>query len=508
MNHRLGVLTLVSLLVLCPPTSIAGEDDWIHKGVAPSFLEIYLKKFPPKLSEKAIVVSPMVLKDDPSFKPIGMKDLPEFSDDIEAKVTKSGKVHLNGLVSTINYEEFKAREAEGGQKIVLPKELTGFKKDISARLYLQPGRAPLAIPLLGFGMLAESKAAQTYQADLYHAGNHVLCTDSIVTNGMNDATGLGVAGNAIAEAATTGKLIDSFLSMKDPKTGAFYRQRVSSVRLLGTSWGGIISMHVLRLPQAAQWPIDRALIVSIPLDLRETSQVLDKYHREDRNRTGILQLAKLAGGYTPRRDQPDEQECCWMRAGVGYVFHGDLALLAQNNIKRYSPELMERFEAFERDAEVQQIRKELEEQRKSRHDTEKRSLEERKSKLGDKEYDRLKDELSEAQKSENDYAQRKLSDLRDWSFKHYVFLLARPYWALDGDIADIGRLSVLLQGAPNFVQVVVAEDDPLNSPAVLNDIKSRYSAPQLLLLPHGGHLGFNGTKWFQAMAGKFFAFKP
>ena len=62
-----------------------------------------------------------------------------------------------------------------------------------------------------------------------------------------------------------------------------------------------------------------------------------------------------------------------------------------------------------------------------------------------------------------------------------------------------------MKGAPNFVQIVIAEDDPLNEPEDVEDLKREIKAPQLLLLPYGGHLGFSGTQWFKTMMAKFFA---
>lgn len=501
-NQYFQALVFVALLCI---QGNAAEDDFLHRGVPPSFLEIYLKQFPPVLSQKAFVSKPIELPDDPTFKPVGLEVLPSLADDMEVKATKTGKVHANGLLATINYEEFQKREASGCKHISIPKELTGFQKDIRACLYLQPGKAPLAVPLLGFGMLADGKSAQTYQADLFKAGNHVLCTDSIVTNTMNECTGHGVAGNPVAEAEVTGKIIDAFLKMTDAESKKTFRETVSSVRLLGTSWGGIISMHVLRLPQAKTWPIDRSLILSIPINLKTTAFRLDQFQREDRNRTSIFQLAKLHKGYTPRENDPNEEENTWMRAGIGFVFHGDLGILAKSNIKRYSPELLDNLKTFEAaDAQIR-LRRQYEEEMLARHKAEELELEKKKDSLDNDRYSALKSDLKEKHKAESDYSKRSMTDLKDWSFKHYVFLLARTFWGLNGDLTDAVRLSDLLKGVPNFTQVIISADDPLNDPAEVSALREQYKEPQLIVLPHGGHLGYNGTAWLQSMMSRFFA---
>ena len=108
---------------------------------------------------------------------------------------------------------------------------------------------------------------------------------------------------------------------------------------------------------------------------------------------------------------------------------------------------------------------------------------------------------------ERDYSQRKLSSLSDWSFKHFIFLLARPYWRIAGDISDIGNATVLLKGVPNWVQVVIAADDPLNDPRDVEALRAALPPTNLTILPHGGHLGFNGTQWFQALMDKFYSAK-
>ena len=61
-----------------------------------------------------------------------------------------------------------------------------------------------------------------------------------------------------------------------------------------------------------------------------------------------------------------------------------------------------------------------------------------------------------------------------------------------------------MEGTPPWVQVVVADDDPLNLPSELISLKERVKEPQLLVLPHGGHLGFGGTKWVAALLANYF----
>lgn len=502
---RRACLGLIACCSVYLSSSVSGiEVDDYFKDVPPSNLEIFVRQHPPNY-ERKIRNEPIKLKDDSAFTPVRISDLPDLSRDMETKVTKSGKLTRNGLLSTINASEFLARRIDDPGTITIPKSATGFEKDLEATLLMQRGEAPLAVPILGFGMLRDGKMAQAYIHDLFLAGNHVLCTDSIVTIKMNEITGHGVAGNTVAEARVTGLIIDAFLKMANPSTGETYARQVKSVRLLGTSWGGVILMHILRLPRANQWPIDRALVVSAPLNLSTTAMRLDKFHREDRNRTGILELAKLQDGYTPRHSRIRPEELIWMRAGLGYIFHGDLALIAENNAYRYTPKLVKWLKSFEKDEETAATRKKLALAMKERHKQARAMLAAQKGKIKKKKrYKRLELDLYEKHKSDWDYFNRRLSDFSGWSFKHYIFLLAKPYWKVEGDASALVRMHALLEGTPNFVQYVISTDDPLNDPGELTELTDTYSEPKILVLPDGGHLGITGTQWFQALMKKFF----
>jgi hypothetical protein len=81
------------------------------------------------------------------------------------------------------------------------------------------------------------------------------------------------------------------------------------------------------------WPIDRVLIVP---HQPATPPCCSTNISEDRNRTSIFQRLNSTG--FARQGQSQSAET-WMRAGVGYAFHGDLTKLAEENMKRYMPDL-------------------------------------------------------------------------------------------------------------------------------------------------------------------------
>lgn len=493
--HRLVLASIACIAAACGAADVPGPE---------SGLDLYLRLNQPNPGE-VIPVPPLEFENNPNFKPITMSDLPDFQQDMEERCTKSGKCHSCGLLSTINYDRYEPRKIDGERKVIIPKSNTEFKADLEVRMFWQRGKAPLAVTLLGFGMASDERNARAWQADLYRAGNHVLSFDSLIRNNMNRVTGHGAAGNILEEGRLTARIINAFLSTRDPETGGTYRDRVSSVRLLGTSYGGNIALQTMREGSAVLWPLDRVLIVSTPVDFLHTTTLFDKYYHEDRTRFGKLSLARLLHGFTPDSADPNDKELSLMRAGIGYSFHGDFAAMAKDNMERYMPQLKQHLREFEESQECARHRKEQLALLEASYDAERKSIQAQKGQLGSKEYNALKDDCDARYNSQKDHVKKKLDDPNHWTFKTYFSLLCNPYWEAKGDYSDFGRLKKLMEGAPNFVQVVIAEDDPLNNPEDLAELKQSLKEPQLLLLPHGGHLGFNGTQWFQALMAKFFA---
>jgi predicted alpha/beta-fold hydrolase len=455
--------------------------------------------------EAARPLDPITLPDAPDFTPIAPADLPDFGAELETQVSKCGRVNTNGLLATINYCEFnKTKPCAKEEIVVLAPEDTQFAKPVRVRAFFHGGKAPLAVTLLGFAEPADDRLARAWQAYLFDAGCHVLSFDSVILNQMNEASSHGVAGNVIEEAQVAAAIVDGFLKCKD-RDGAVLRDRVSSVRLLGTSYGGTLALQTLRLPQARSWPVDRVLIVSTPVNMTTAARRLDKFAREDRPRWGILKMAKLLNGYTPPREQPTPEDESLMRAGIGYCFHGDLHTLAKSNISRYDPDLLERLLKWQENPEQRKMQKEMQEIVKQKQQDELAQLEKLRDREG--EYRRAKEELNAKHKAQDIAAKFKPSDIGTWNFQDYVFLLLKPYWKMKRGTELAVTLGDLLKGAPNFVQVVIAADDPLNEPQEVAELRKKIPAPQLIVLPHGGHLGFTGTKWCQTLVGKLFQAK-
>jgi predicted alpha/beta-fold hydrolase len=392
------------------------------------------------------------------FQPPGWSDLPDFKAELEEKLTKTGRVHTNGLVATINAEEFKEQKVEGEQKVKLRKEKTGFREDFEIRVVWRDEPAPLAVVLLGFYGKSDEKLARHWQGLLHEAGCHVAVFDSVFRGNCNKRLGQGVPGNLVQEAAVVTKIVEFLLEYQGEEDPKPVRDRVTSVRLLGTSYGGALALHVCQEPQARKWPLDRLLVLSAPVKLSTAAALVDKYHREDRPKFQ-QSLMKLVGGYTPDKDQPSPKEESLIRAGIAYAFYDDLRNALSKSEELYLPDVRKPF---------------------------KRTEEEVKEKTG-------KD------------PDRKLSDFDDWTFDDFVKWMCAPHWKTTAEqIWTKGDLEPLLAQAPAFAQAVLTADDPLNRAEETAALRQAVQEPRLLVLPHGGHLGYCGTEWVRALVTKTF----
>lgn len=443
----------------------------------------------------------------PVFQPVPFSALPDFSKEVEERATKKGLVHNHGLVATINYKEFDKRKLKM-QEWKLPVSATGFKEDVKVQIALQPGRAPLAVALLGFAMKPDGKVAQAWAHDLHGAGCHVLTFDSVFCPELNCCVGHGVAGHLHAEAEIVVKLVDAALIQKIEGAERL-RERVSSVRILGGSYGGALALNVLNLPRAQEWPVDRTLLLSPPVRMRTAASTLDRYYRDDLPLFGPS-LMKLLDGYTPAHDQPTPREESLMRAGIAYDFLGTLTEILKDNEKRYLPGTLAQFAESDSNANAEQRRKIEEEILKGRQ---KRQLEDLKLQFpgfdNDKAvkvaYEQARKDMDDRHKAEKEAVRRTLANPDHWGFQDYVNYLCAPAWKKDAEgIWICGDLDKHLSEAPPFVQVVMAQDDPLNDPEELANLRKLVAEPALLVLPHGGHLGYCGTKWFQELIKKTF----
>jgi len=429
------------------------------------------------------------------FKLPSLADLPKFMDEVEHAETKKGKVHENGLVATVNFEQFKLPKKASNfelEELYLPDDLTHFQKELKIHVALQPGKAPLAVFLNGFYGKEDDKLSEAAERYLFEAGCHVLTIRSIFRNDMNEITGHGAAGNVRKDAEAIATMIDTFLiSHKDGRPT--FRELTTSVRVLGISYGGYLALNLAKLPQAKSWPIDRTLVLGSPVKLQTAAANLDRFQREDRPRH-VQSLLKLIDGFTPSKDQPDEEEESLMRAGIAYTFYGELSNIVSHNEESYKPGLCELFKFQEKARENE--RKAAIKVLETRFEADTKALDA----AGGPDVKKQKKALEARFKCEKADVERCLSNSSGWTFTEYATQLCAPAWKTDpAELWKFGDLNELLEGAPAYVQAVVPLDDPLNKKEETAALLAKFPEPKVLAIPHGGHLGFMGTQWVRAL---------
>ena len=343
----------------------------------------------------------------------------------------------DGLYATVTaMQSFKKPELRDEKKFIL-KHIDGFKKEMPVRVLLQPEPAPLAVIFLGLTSRSKDPLARLWQSQLFEAGCHVLVFDSMFRSSFNEKSGHGVAGHMEMEAWLAANIIRAFLD--HPEVSG----KVTKVGLVGTSYGGILALNFAKLAKEGRVKVvpDRVLVFSPPVSMQISAMILDKFYDEDRRKHGLLEMFKLKGA-EPQFGKPVPFSQSLMRAGIGYVFHEDLADAVACSKSLYNFELPEP----------------------------------------------PKDE-----KKANDKNQRQ--------FVRFIEQVVYPYWqknkrvnALE-DLWAYGDLYKLLQAAPDSVHCVLTADDPLNDPILLKYIQRDIPHSKLTVLPCGGHLGYVGCKW-------------
>ncbi len=348
----------------------------------------------------------------------------------------------NGLYATITaMESFKKPDIKNERKFKL-RDIEGFRKEVEVRALLQDGPAPLVIIFLGLATKSKDPLARLWQAQLYEAGNSVMCFDSVFRASFNQRSCHGVAGNIEAEAIVAAKVIGAFLEHPE------VRDKTTKIGLVGASYGGMLALNFAKLAKEGRIRIqpERVLVFSPPISMKTSAVLLDKYYDEDRQKAGIFDLLEMSGHkpVAPGKKIPFSES--QMRAGIGYVFHDDL-----DDAVKCSKDVY-KFELPKKDGD----------------DKNKRC------------FTRFIEEVV----------------FPYWKDRSGVKSL--------DDLWECGNLAKLLNACDSNVHAIIAVDDPLNDPVLLKYVKRDVPAEKLTVLPRGGHLGFIGCTWARERVLKLF----
>ena len=342
----------------------------------------------------------------------------------------------DGLYATVTSMTcFKKPDVKDEKKIKL-RDVLGFKKDMEVRAVLQDGPAPLAVIFLGLASKSKDPLARLWQPQLPEAGAHVLVFDSVFRPSFNQRSCHGVAGNVEMEAYLASNIIEAFLRHPD------VHGKVTKVGLVGASYGGILALNFAKLAKAGKISLtpDRVLVFSPPVSMRVSATLLDKFYDEDRAKHGIVDLLKLKL-HEPGPNKPNPFSPSLLRAGIGYVFRGDLedAITCSKDLYDY----------------------------------------------------KLPDAPKDGKGNEKDRR----------AFTRFIEQVVFPYWSKHGgvgsveDLWEYGDLCKLALACSDNIHIVLTADDPLNDPTLVKYIRRELPGSKLTMLPRGGHLGFVGCRW-------------
>ena len=324
--------------------------------------------------------------------------------------------------------------------------IPGFNCNVPVQVVMQDGEAPLAIVLVGAEGKAIDPLPKQWIAWLSDAGFHVLALNSTLESDFVDRSGRGVSGNLVAEAESVRDIISAFL--KSPMA----QGRVTRIGVVGMSYGGVEALLLGKMAaeKKLDFQIDAIKAFSPPIDIRRSAELIDRWWREDRWNYTLAELYLKVGKHKPvgpGRDIPLSDSL--MRAGLAASFRVPLVDIVERNDAAYDLKLLP-------DAETM-------DEKVRRHDF-----------------------------------------AATYGFTRFLREAVYPYWKDKSGFKDFSDLNAgacvlkLIPAQVASVEVVVAEDDPLNTPEDFEALKKISGGAKLTILNGGGHVGYINDPWTRA----------
>ncbi|HYF48275.1 MAG TPA: hypothetical protein VEJ63_02655 [Planctomycetota bacterium] len=313
----------------------------------------------------------------------------------------------------------------------------GFAKKLNVLSVIQNHPAPLVVVLPGISGIIDDKFSRVWPAWYAEAGYHVLSFDSCFAAKFNEVSRHGVSGNIWRETELVRDVIATYL--KDSGVEG----NVTGIGVVGMSYGGIQALILRKMESEGKLPfkLDAVQAYSPPVNLERSASILNQWLERDRRcyTQGDLQLMLLMKpGET---DYPDSQ----LRAAIAESFRLGLAEVLVQNDARYCLKLLERGTEFD----DKQVR-----------------------------YDAA----------------------TKYKFLDFAYGVSYPYWQEKlglpslQPLIDAADVCNLVQTKPACTEIILANDDPLNSDSDIARLKE-CAGKNLTLLPNGGHLGYVNENW-------------
>ncbi len=324
-------------------------------------------------------------------------------------------------------------------------EVCGICSKFPVRAAIQSGPAPLVVVLLGVGGRPEEDFSKLWASWYYESGCHVLTFDSTFLQSFNERSHVGVGGNLWAETELIVKVIDAFMHQTS------VNGRVTKVGVVGMSYGGVESLMLGTMAVAKKLPFEIAAIqaFSPPIRMDQSARIIDSWYSETAGKYSPIELAMLQK-LKPDPTNPESPiPADMLKAAISSVFRISLPSLVVYSDAEYQLKRLPRGDEF----------------------TDK--------------YVRL------------DYASK-------WTFTKFAYGMSYPYWQkkLDAPSLDplihMADLPALIEQQGSTTEVILAQDDPLNTPSDMDNFKKFAAGKKVTILPNGGHLGFVSLPWTRA----------
>ncbi|HEY3324582.1 MAG TPA: hypothetical protein VGP72_29285 [Planctomycetota bacterium] len=354
--------------------------------------------------------------------------------------------YSNGLYATIaGYLAIKNVELKSQKKIKLKVE--NFRQKFPVRVVLQDRAAPLVVVLLGIDGRADGDLGKLWPSWYAAAGYHVLSFDSTFTPAFTELAGRGVTGNLVSESEAIRDIVAAFIEQGGIK------DKITKIGVVGMSYGGIEALVLGQMAKEGHLPfaIDAIQAYSPPIKIEATGEMIDRWFREDRWQYTLAELADKLSGHKPvdpNSEVPFPDGL--MRAGLAALFRLGLVDVIVRNNEMYKMHI-----------------------------------------------------LPEGNTFDSEYIKRDYAEVMGYC--DFINKLAFPYWQRKANMQQLSDLTgpseipTLLAKQPATSQVIIAEDDPFNTPEDLAALKASFAkSPALLMLPRGGHLGYANEAWTKA----------
>ncbi|HEX2972263.1 MAG TPA: alpha/beta fold hydrolase, partial [Tepidisphaeraceae bacterium] len=347
--------------------------------------------------------------------------------------------YKDGLYSTVTaMNMFYVEEVKNQQKLKL--KVPGFHKDVPVYRVLQDYQAPLVVVLVGVDGKVNGPWGDLFPYWFSEAGCHTLTFDSPFTPQYPEISGQGVVGNFDAEADQIAAIIAAYLAQPEVKS------KVTKVGVLGMSMSGLYALQLAVKAKAGTLPFELSgcLALSAPLRLKSAARVVDRFFREDRWNTTLVELAQRFGPHVPVAEgEPIPFAATEMRAAIGFVFRDGLTKVVERNDRYYRLGLLPSEESGEN-----------------------------------------RDTWAEAT-----------------GFERFIETFSFAYWNKAGKVKtaeelwDSADVVKLLPKLPAYAQIVIAANDPFISADDIAAAQAADTQHALTVLPVGGHLGFAAADW-------------